>query len=569
MRPYKKTVIKAIILSLLFALISGFIPYLYGYAVDLISNNSPVFLVLALAGIWALTTLMSAFLRRAVSNQGGFIGADVLADFINRKINYIIDLPLSFHREKKVGEILSMVTRGAESLMSIIDDIIFWIFPQLLSVVVGLFILVFINWGLALGFSIIFLSSLIYTLFSTKTLVKGQTALNKKFDKGTGYINDSLLNIQTIKSTVSERFQEALIADVYKKELAADMRKVVLLWNNAVFFQEIIYSVGFLFMFGYAIFLLGAGKISNGVLVMFLGYLNIVRAPLMTLVWQWFHFQRGMSIIKRAREFLEIKKENKNEKGLVFKKISGRVDYQNVSFSYPGGKKVLDRVSFNVEPGQKVALIGGSGEGKTTTVDLLSLYFIPGKGRILIDGADIRSFRLDFLRSIIASVPQEIILFNTTIKNNILYGRPEAANQDIIKAAKTANIHKFIDSLPNKYNTMVGERGVKLSMGQKQRLAIARVVISRPKILVLDEATSSLDAKSEKLIQEALEQLEKNKTTFIIAHRLSTVRKADKILVLNKGRIAEQGNHRELMKKKGIYFKFYNLQFSRSAKTKK
>ena len=210
-----------------------------------------------------------------------------------------------------------------------------------------------------------------------------------------------------------------------------------------------------------------------------------------------------------------------------------------------------------------MALVGGSGEGKTTTMDLLSLYFKPDKGEILLDNINISDLDLKFLRSIIAYVPQEIILFNDTIKNNILYGKPKATDQEIIAAAKSANMADFINTLPDQYNTLVGERGVKLSTGQKQRLAIARAIIRNPKILVLDEATSSLDSKSEKLIQTALEKLEENKTTFIIAHRLSTVRKADKILVLEKGRIIEEGNHETLMKKKGAYARIYNLQFSK------
>ena len=210
-----------------------------------------------------------------------------------------------------------------------------------------------------------------------------------------------------------------------------------------------------------------------------------------------------------------------------------------------------------------MALVGGSGEGKTTTMDLLSLYFKPDKGEILLDNINISDLDLKFLRSIIAYVPQEIILFNDTIKNNILYGKPKATDQEIIAAAKSANMADFINTLPDQYNTLVGERGVKLSTGQKQRLAIARAIIRNPKILVLDEATSSLDSKSEKLMQTALEKLEENKTTFIIAHRLSTVRKADKILVLEKGRIIEEGNHETLMKKKGAYARIYNLQFSK------
>ncbi|MFA7385999.1 MAG: ATP-binding cassette domain-containing protein, partial [Candidatus Paceibacterota bacterium] len=273
--------------------------------------------------------------------------------------------------------------------------------------------------------------------------------------------------------------------------------------------------------------------------------------------------QKSLARIKRAREFFKITPEKYNKKGKLIKELKGKVEYKNVFFSYSERKNVLKNISFSTLPGQKVALVGGSGEGKTTMVDLLSLYFVPKKGKILIDGIDTKHLNLNFLRKIIAYVPQDIVLFNDSIKNNILYGNPEATKEELLRAARAANISHFIETLPRKYNTIVGERGIKLSTGQKQRLAIARAIIRNPKILILDEATSSLDVKSEKLIQEALENLIKNKTTFIIAHRLSTVRKADKILVIEKGEIVEEGTHDELIKRKGMYYNLYQLQFTK------
>lgn len=562
MRKYKRTVIRTAVLAVVFALVTGVIPYIYGYLVDLTSNNGSTFLIFSLLGVWALTTSISALFRRIISIKGGFIAGNVQVDFICDKAKYVINLPLTFHREKKTGETLSKITRASDSLQRIIDDIIFWMFPQLLTIVVGLVFLLFINWQLFIGVLIIFLVSIVITFYRTSLLVDAQTLLSKKYEKGTGYLNDSFLNIQIIKSCGSEEFQDRKLGRVYKNEFLNAFKKIIVLWDNTIFFQEIIFSLGFVVIFGYAVFLLGAGKITNGVLVMFLGYLTLIRSPLRMLIWQYFHFQRGVASIKRTRSFLDLKPEDYNKDGKVLEHVQGKVEFKNISFSYEGKQSVLNNISFTALSGQKVALVGGSGEGKTTTMDLLSLYFVPTKGKILIDNVDIKDLKLEFLREIIAYVPQEIILFNDTIKNNILYGKPKATEQEIIQAAKTANIHHFIETLPKKYNSLVGERGIKLSTGQKQRIAIARAIIRNPKILVLDEATSSLDVQSEKLIQGALERLIENKTTFIIAHRLSTVRKADKILVLEKGRIVEAGNHQELMKKKGAYFKFYSLQFS-------
>ena len=294
---------------------------------------------------------------------------------------------------------------------------------------------------------------------------------------------------------------------------------------------------------------------------MFVGYLNLIYSPLTMLAWYWQQFRTGMAAIKRAEKFLEIEEEDFKKEGKILKEVKGKVEFKNVSFGYYDHKLVLGKINLLSQSGQKIALVGGSGEGKTTLADLLSLYFKPLSGKIFIDDIDIEKLNLRFLRKIIASVPQEITLFNDTVKNNIRYGKPEATEEEIKKAARAANASDFIDNFPEKYNTVVGERGVKLSTGQKQRIAIARALIRDPKILILDEATSSLDSESEKLVQEALEKLIKDRTTFIIAHRLSTIRKADQILVLEKGRIAESGSHEELLGKKGLYHKFYSLQF--------
>lgn len=562
LRRYKKAVIKTALLAMFGATITAIIPYIYGRLVDAVSIE--VFsldFVLALLGIWVLMSLCSDVFKRIISLRGGFISINVLGDSICEWTEHIINLPLSFHKEKKLGEILSKITRASEYLREIIDQIVFSTLPKFFTIFIGISILFFIDWRLSLGALIVFLLPVAITIYRTPLILIASKKLNKKYDIGLGVLNDSFLNIQTTKSCAAEDFQRYKINKSYKQEIALAFRKLFVLWDNTALFRQVAFSLGFIIIFGYAIFLLKINQISGGELVMFLGYLNLIQMPLVELLWHWLSFQKGMTVIKRARELLAIKPEDYNQEGEILKEVKGEVEFKNISFGYKKKNLILTDINLTAPAGQKIAIVGGSGEGKTTLVDLISLYFIPTKGKILIDGVDTKKLNLSFLRKIIAYVPQEIILFNDTIKNNILYGKPNATNEEIIESAKVANADNFIEKFPKKYDQLVGERGIKLSTGQKQRLAIARALIRDPKILILDEATSSLDTESERLVQEALEKLIKNRTTFIIAHRLSTVRNADKILVLEKGKIREQGTHKALIKKKGKYYKFYSLQF--------
>ena len=285
--------------------------------------------------------------------------------------------------------------------------------------------------------------------------------------------------------------------------------------------------------------------------------------PFVRLGQNWQTVQNGLVAIERSEEILSVSKEKYIPKNaVILSGIKGEIVFKNVSFVYKKKtNQILDDISFEVGPGEIVALVGESGVGKSTLIDLISGYYFPQEGEVLIDGHNIKNIGLKFLRSKIAIGPQEVILFNDTIKNNIAYGKFSATEKEIKRAAERSYASEFIESFPKKYKQIVGERGIKLSVGQKQRVAIARAILRDPKILILDEPTSALDAKSEKFIQESLEKLMKNRTTFIIAHRLSTVRRADKILVLENGRIVEQGRHQDLIKiPNGVYHQFYKYQ---------
>ena len=561
LRKYKRQVYFASLLALVSILIGVAIPYLYGRLVDLVALPSTEGLLINLLIVWFLMSGVSAYSAWVAGKKSSFLSIDIYNDFITRAASHLINLPMSFHKEKKTGEIFSKIDRAADYLNRIIGEILVWFFPQFISAFIGVLILFFVQRQLALGAGLLFLGFVLITLRKTNPIIKGQEKLSKALEEGFSNLYDSFENVQTIKSSSAEEFQAEKNERDFRGKLAPVFKNYMNLWHSLTFWQNLSFSVGFVAVFGYAIFLLKGNLITPGKLVMFVGYLNLIYSPLTMLAWYWQQFRTGMAAIKRAEKFLEIKEEDFKKQGKTLKEVKGKVEFRNVSFGYYDHKLVLGKINLLALPGQKIALVGGSGEGKTTLADLLSLYFKPLSGKIFIDDINIEELNLRFLRKIIASVPQEITLFNDTVKNNIRYGNPQAHEEEIKRAARAANASDFIENFPEKYDTVVGERGVKLSTGQKQRIAIARALVRDPKILILDEATSSLDSESEKLVQEALEKLIKDRTTFIIAHRLSTIRRADQILVLEKGRIAESGTHEELIEKKGVYHKFYSLQF--------
>jgi len=303
------------------------------------------------------------------------------------------------------------------------------------------------------------------------------------------------------------------------------------------------------------------GTTTPGELAAFFLYALIMAGPIGTFVKIYTQLQETLGAMRRVNEILYTKPlVNSPENPVKLTSLKGHVRFSEVIFGYEDGTPVLNNISFDIHPGQTVALIGPSGAGKSTTVQLLLRFFDPQSGKIQIDGDDLRSLDLESYLSQVALVPQETLLFGGTIRENILYGKLDATDTEIIEASKSANAHEFIVEFPNGYDTLVGEKGTKLSGGERQRIAIARALLKNPKVLVLDEATSALDNQSEMLIQDALEKLMAGRTTFIIAHRLSTVHNADKIIVLNKGKIVESGTHKELMANEGLYHHLYTMR---------
>jgi ABC-type multidrug transport system fused ATPase/permease subunit len=560
LRKYKKKVYFIISIALFSSAISAFIPYIYGKLVDLaIKPSTELILILKILGAWLFLTLISNWVNRYVDRKGSIIGAKSSNDLVLEITYHILKLPMGFHKEKRMGEILQRVGRASDYFESIVNQAIFDLIPGFLRVIVALVILALVEWHLSLAIFVMIILYLAATFIKTKSIIKTQRKMNKAYEKGFGDLYNSTLNIGVVKSSVAENIENKRNAGNFDR-IVSRVQDFMNAWLGMSAWQQTILGFGFVFVFGLGIIFLRENIISAGVMVMFIGYTSLVIQPISQLSNNYRMIKRGMVVIERALKLLKVNPE-KYAEGKELKQVKGEVAFENVSFKYKKKQMVLKDVNFTVNPGEVVALVGESGVGKTTMMDLLSRYIDPIKGKILIDGCDIQEVNLHSLRKNIAIVPQEISLFNDTVKNNIIYGKRSANMKKIIEVSQAANAHEFIMKLPKKYEQLVGERGVKLSTGQKQRIAIARALLRDPKILILDEATSALDSVSEKLVQEALKRLIKGRTTFIIAHRLSTISHSDKIFVIKKGEIVERGSHQKLMRiKNGIYRNFYLMQ---------
>lgn len=540
--------------------ISAVVPYLYGRLVDLSITSKSATIIFALIAVWAVISIARDVIERYSVRVAYEIGIDIFTRFHVDVVRHIMDLPLQYHKEKKFGELAEKIDRGIEDIYAVIENSIFSFFPTAITFFAAMVILLFVEWRLTAILIAASISHIAITLSYTRRTGKPQEMLNDAWAVAFGARHDALFNIESVKATINEELE-------YKKnaanfdEVNRAYRAHRSLWLKMDKWQSAIFTASFIAVFSLGIFLLRAGSLTPGALIMFVGYISLLTAPLSRVAEQYRRIEGALVSFKRMSDLFELAPERDFPNAQELHGVKGNVVFENVSFGYKDEKDILNNISFEIKAGETVAIIGKSGVGKTTLTNLIGRYYVPAKGKIYIDGVDIHDVQLKSLRNNMAVVPQEVLLFNDTIKNNIAYGRPDAKESEIVEAAAIANAHEFIEAFEKKYDQAVGERGVKLSTGQKQRIAIARAVLKDPKILILDEATSALDSVSEQLVREALERVVKGRTTFIIAHRLSTIQHADKIIVLENGTVVEMGNHDELMASaEGVYKSFWALQ---------
>ncbi|MDD5290165.1 MAG: ABC transporter ATP-binding protein [Patescibacteria group bacterium] len=560
LEPHKKLTWFCIFLITTASVISAFIPKFYGRLVDIATQpNVDLGLVAWILGLWFLFVLFSNWIGRFVDYQSSFLGFEVHKSFLVDIYAHYLQLPISFHKEKRSGEQLQKISQSAGFLWQTVGDTIFFVLPAFLSAIVVLVLIFIAEWRLALLLTLIFVFYTIVTIKKVKPIVKARRRVSKFWEVIWGDMHDAVRNIDTVKACVKE--EEERKNTVYNLErITKPLKKLWLGFRSMDAWQNNIQGLGFVIVFGLALYFLIQKEITAGLLVSFIGYVNLAFRPFNQLSGNYRQIEQGLVTVGRAVKLLEIEKELYG-KGKKIKEVKGQIEFKNISFGYGDNlKNVLRGISFKAEAGQMVALVGESGTGKTTLLSLISRYYELKTGKIFLDGMNINELDLIFLRSQIALVSQEISLFNDTLKNNLLYAKKNASEEEIIKALEAANAWEFVNKFPKKINQKVGERGIKLSTGQKQRIAIARAILRNPKILILDEATSALDSISERLVQEALKRLIAGRTTFVIAHRLSTIVHADKILVFDKGQLVEQGKHEELVAQGGVYAKLYKEQ---------
>jgi len=487
------------------------------------------------------------------------LDAKLIVDLKRKYFNHIVGLSHSFHTSHKTGSLISRMTRGAGAIEGLTDVIAFQFAPLIFQIIIVGFSLVFFDWVTALVLVAIVFAFITYSFFIQKAQESSKLLHIKSEDVEKANIGDIFSNIDSIKYFGKEKYIEKR----FDKLTETTKKNALKNWDYFRWFDSghfLILGIGTFFLIYFPVIGLLDGRISLGTLVFIYTVYGAVIGPMFGFVWGLRNFYRTTADLQDLFEYGKIENEIRDKRyAKDFKIEKGEIEFRDVSFGYTR-RKVVDEVNLKIRPGEKVALVGHSGSGKTTLVKLLYRFYDVSKGRILIDGHDIRNFKQECLRSELSIVPQEAVLFDDTIYNNIAFSRPEAKREEVLAAMKFAHLDGFVASLPDKENTIVGERGVKLSGGEKQRVSIARAILADKKVLVLDEATSALDSRTEYEIQQDLKKLMQGRTSIIIAHRLSTIMGADKIVVMDKGKIVQIGKHRQLINKRGIYNELWQLQ---------
>ncbi|MBP8629519.1 MAG: ABC transporter ATP-binding protein [Negativicutes bacterium] len=519
--------------------------------------NSLSLIAFAFVGMYLLRFCCQYF----ITSWGHIMGARMESDMRQDLFNHFQRLPFSYYDKNNTGEMMSKIVSDLFDISELAHHGPENIFISLLKIIGSFILLSMINNKLTLILFIITLIMIAFSYLQNRKMHKVFMDNRKKIATVNARVQDSLSGIRIVKSFANEEIEEAKFSDsnlefLSSKESSYNMMGIYQAGNS--FFQGLLYTA-VIIAGGY---LIASNSMQIADLAIYALYIGILISPIEVLINSTEQFQKGYASFKRFVDILDETPEILNSPNAIdLTTVNGKIAFENVSFYYDKTNEVLNNVNLQIPAGKTIALVGPSGGGKTTLCSLIPRFYDVNSGQITIDDIDIKAVTLKSLRNAIGIVQQDVYMFAGTVLENISYGNPTATFEEIVAAAKKANIHDFIMSLAEGYNSHVGEHGVKLSGGQKQRLAIARVFLKNPPILILDEATSALDNESEQHIQKSLEELATNRTTIVIAHRLSTIKNADEIIVINDNGIQEQGTHEKLLTQNGLYAKYYNMQF--------
>ncbi|MDR1240663.1 MAG: ABC transporter ATP-binding protein/permease [Oscillospiraceae bacterium] len=562
-KPYKKVFFWDLFFSFLSSVVILAIPIIVRYITEkviLMPKEKALKNVIMLGVLMIFLLLVFMASHYFMIHKGHLIGAKMERDMRSELFDHYQKLSFSFYDERKIGDLLSRVSSDLSSIGDFLHHIPEEVFLSILRIIGAFVIFFYINWRLALYAIAIFPIMIIYLKYFIPKTFKIFTKERKKVSDVNSQLEETISGIRTVKSFGNEKLEKSKF-EFENNELVSIKDKgyelMAKTYSGLVFFMNsmmpIITIAGLLLSIN--------GYNNPGDLLAFILCQSVIVGPIYSLIERFEKIQESIAGFDRFLEILSIKPKITDPQDCVeLENVKGNITFKDVCFKYNSKKEsVFKNLDLNIKAGEFVALVGSSGVGKSTLCNLILRFYDISSGQILIDEKDVRKIKTKDLRENIGYVQQDTFLFSGSIIENIKYGKRDATESEVIEAAKNANAHEFIMNLPEKYNTSVGQKGMKLSGGQKQRISIARVFLKNPSILIFDEATSSLDSESEKCIRKSLEKLSENRTTIVIAHRLSTIKKAERILVLSQGRISEEGKHEKLLSKNGLYSEFYRL----------
>ncbi|KFF31250.1 ABC transporter ATP-binding protein [Bifidobacterium bombi] len=562
LKPYKGRVARILAVVIFMSCINVTVPYLTKIMIDTAIPNKDLWQLERLAGLFAVLIVVFEFGLRYRTLEITRVGQLMLKDMRRDLFTHIQKLPFSYFDSRPHGKILVRVVNYVNTLSDTLSSGLINVIADVFTFIITLFVMIFIDWRLTLWSLVLFPLLIIWVRVLQVLQRRAYQKLSNKQSNLNAYIHESIAGVKTTQTFAQEKKQYLTFQE--------QQDSVRTSWMNAVHLQSLMWpgvevistsTIAFIYYVGVMGF--GGVSVTTGVLIAFVGYANNFWNPVINIGNFYNQLITCSAYLERIFETLDVKPEIADKEGAItLPQIRGKVDFNNVVFRYEqGGRNILNLVDFHVEPGQTIALVGPTGAGKTTIINLLSRFYDVSEGSVTIDGYDVRDVTLQSLRRQMGVMLQDTFIFSGNIKENIRYGRLDATDEEIRAAAKAVHADEFIMELPDDYDTRVEERGSTLSAGQRQLISFARVLLADPRILILDEATSNIDTRTEEALQAGLNHLLVGRTSFIIAHRLSTIEKADEIFYIDHGQIVEHGSHEELLKKKGAYYRLYESQY--------